>query len=173
MKRYDVRCPRVSRMESLLPLPIRMSLMVTAVLLLTAACLGSVPRVNSDMLLVSIDSLERNDDVIVIDLAMRYLPERPLHYEEMVLELNLDGEPLARTRQPRPFDLPSRSRELVRVETDAEPAGLERLRQLGAGERPPMRWHLELTLVDERGRESPVEYNGWLHAVPGQPNRFR
>lgn len=156
-----------------MPHPIRIPLTAIVVVLLTAACLGGVARVSSETLLVGIDSLEVDEERIMINLAMRYLHDGPLNYDEMLLELSLDGEPLARTRQSQPFELPSRSRELIRVEVDAQPAGLERLKRLGSGERPSMRWSLQLNLLDDRGRESQVDYDGWLHAVPGQPNRFR
>ena len=132
-----------------------------------------MPRITSDMLRVDIDTLERHDDSITMNLAMRNLNERPLNYEALAVEIALDGELLINTRHSEPFTLPMRSRERVRIESDAEPAGLERLMALGEGQHPPMRWTMDLTLIDDRGRERSVEYEGWLHRVPGQPNRFR
>jgi LEA14-like dessication related protein len=143
------------------------------VLGLTAACAGSLPRINSDMLRVDIDTLEHRNDSVIIDLAMRNLNQKPLQYQALKLELSLDGEPLVSTRHPYPFVLPKRSRELVRVESQAEAAGLERLEALGGGQRPPMQWTMRLSLIDDRGRERPIDYDGWLHVVPGQANRFR
>ncbi len=143
------------------------------VLCLTAACQISPPRISSDMLRVGIDSLEYRDETIVVDLAMRNLNERPLSYEALELELTLDGEKLLSTRHPEPFTLPTRSRELVRIDSQAETVGLERLVALGAGQTAPLRWNITLTLFDRHGRERPVNYDGWLHVVPGQQNRFR
>ena len=150
------------------PLPVALIL-----LSLTAACAGSLPRITSDMLRVGIDTLEHRNGSIAMDLAMRNLNERSLRYEALALELSLDGEKLISTRQQQPFTLPTRSRELVPIESRAEAAGLERLEALGAGEHPPMRWTMRLTLIDAHGRERPVDYDGWLHVVPGQANRFR
>ncbi len=140
---------------------------------LTAACAGSLPRITSDMLRVGIDTLETRGDTVVIDLGMRNINKRPLEYHALELELSVDGEKLVSTPHRQPLTLSTRSREVVRVESLAETAGLERLQALGAGQQPPMRWTMQLSLIDDRGRKRTVDYDGWLHVVPGQPNRFR
>ncbi len=146
---------------------------VLVLLSLTTACAVSLPQINSDMLRVSIDTLEHRDGSINVNLAMRNLNERTLSYRTLDLDLRLDGERLVSLRHPEPFSLPTRSRELVSIESRGEAAGLERLEALGAGEKPQLRWTMRLTLIDDHGRERQVDYEGWLHVVPGQPNRFR
>ena len=150
-------------------------LLPTALIMLglSTGCAGSLPRITSDTLRVNIDALEYRDASVVIDLAMRNLRDRPLHYEYLDLELTLDGEKLVGTRHHEPFTLATRSREIVKVDSSAEAAGLQRLEALGSGDLPAMPWTLQLTLIDDRGREREIEYEGWLHRVPGQENRFR
>jgi len=146
---------------------------VLALVSLTVACAASLPRITSDMLRVDIDTLEHRNGSITMNLAMRNLNDRSLKYQTLDLELKLDGEAFVSVRHHEPFSLPTRSRELVFIEGRAEAVGLERLEALGAGEKRQLRWTMRLTITDDLGRERQVDYDGWLHVVPGQPNRFR
>ncbi|QOC21912.1 hypothetical protein IC757_12860 [Wenzhouxiangella sp. AB-CW3] len=151
----------------------RLSTVLILILSLTMGCMGGLPRVSTDTLRVSIDSLERTEDHLVINLALRNLQERELAYKALEIQLELDGTKLAGTRHEMPFELPARSREVIRIETTGSSAGLEHLNKLSEGQRQSLPWTLELGMIGERGPTRSVEYEGWLHAVPGQINRFR
>lgn len=152
---------------------IRLLILTVIITALVAGCGGQPHRISGQAPLIDIDGLERQDDRLVITLAVRNLNDQTAEFSALGMRLNLDGEPLATADRDRPFDIPARSRELLRMDTTAEPSGLDRLDALGSGEHRALRWELTADLTDHRGRERNVDNSGWLHAVPGQPNRFR
>lgn len=151
----------------------RRLVLTIAVSTLLAACGTGPHKVKGEPPIFAIDNLLRKDSVVVVDLGVRNINDRSLEVTSIDLELRLDEKPLASGERTSNVTISARSREVVRLEARGQPAGLALLDELADGRHSGLRWQMDLTLTDERGREETTESNGWLHAVPGQPDRFR
>lgn len=148
-------------------------LVLTLIMGLMSACGGQPHRISGHAPLLDIDGLERQDDQLVVILAIRNLNDQTAAFKALNLRLRLDDQLLVETTKTRSFDIPARSRERIRIETTAQASGLSRLDALGSGDPGSLRWELTAVLTDQRGRKRSIDNSGWLHAVPGQPHRFR
>ena len=153
--------------------PIRLFLTSVALMAVLIACTGQPHRISDQAPLLDIDSLEIGEDGLVIALAIRNLNDQAAEFSALDLRLSLEGELLAESARREAFYISARSRELLRIKTNAEPSGLDQLESLGRGEHSSLRWEATATLTDPRGRQIQIDEDGWLHAVPGHPARFR
>ena len=156
-----------------MPYPIRLFLPFIIITTLLSACGGPRHLIRGEPPRLDIDNIEHHVDRLSITLAIRNLNDRTLEISTLNMTLQLDGELLADAEYDSAFDIPARSRELVRMEATPQAVGLNRLQALADGDPSSMRWEVEAVLTDHRGRDRQVDGNGWLHAVPGQEHRFR
>jgi len=141
--------------------------------MLLCACSASVREVRGEPPQVSLDGLQKRQDDVVVELALRNVNDDPLRLVAASILLTLDGRPFAEGGRDMPLTISARGREVLRLTLPAEAAGLRRLDALASGEAPRLPWTLEarLELADDPDRNTTTE--GWLHRVPGQPDRFR
>lgn len=121
----------------------------------------------------SIDTIARQDTSLLVGVGVRNINDQSIDIAAVDLELRLDETELAKGRATPDVTVNARSREVLRIETRAHDEGLLLLDQLAAGEHTGLRWHMDLVVTDAGGRERQTEASGWLHGVPGQPDRFR
>lgn len=144
--------------------------MATALL---AACSGNLREVTNQPPQAALDGLIRAEDGLIVELALRNVNDEPLRLEAVGIELTLDGQPLADGSEARALTISSRGREVLRFSLTPLPAGLQRLEALGEARVERLPWRLEARLSLAGSRQRDTKADGWLHRVPGQPNRFR
>lgn len=147
------------------------ALLLSAAML--AACSGNVRDVYGEPPQISIDGLEKRPEGVIVELAMRNVNDSPLSLETTSITLTLDGEALAVGERELPLTISARGRDVIRLSLPADPAGLALLEALAAGEVQRLPWALETRLTLAGSRDRRTKADGWLHPVPGQPNRFR
>lgn len=138
-----------------------------------AACSGNLREVVGEPPQASLYGLERRDDSIVIELALRNVNDAPLSLSGTRLSLRLDGEALAEGERRLPLTISARGREVIRFDLPADPAGWQRLEALENGNVEQLPWAMEVKLQLDGSRDRSTRAEGWLHPVPGQANRFR
>lgn len=146
---------------------------IALAVLLAAGCAGNVREVVGKPPQAGIDGMALAGTHVVLELALRNVNDASLELTAIAVELQLDGQPLAEGRQGIPLVIAARGREVVSMRLAAEPAGLDRLSALSAGDHDSLRWSMKLTLEQRGRREQQSEATGWLHRVPGQDDRFR
>lgn len=154
--------------------PLLLTGLVMLLFTLLAGCGGPSRQVRGEAPLVDLDGVGLLEERLMLDLALRNVNDTRLEIAALTLFLDFDGERVAELRDsPRSLGIAPRGREVLRIEVPASPESTELLRQLADGERTSLPWQLELNLESGR-RQSPTPIaRGFLHAVPGQPNRFR
>ncbi|MFU8833460.1 MAG: hypothetical protein ACNA7J_15075 [Wenzhouxiangella sp.] len=150
--------------------------LLTVVLLavtLASACGPSARQVKGEAPLVGLDSLVWSNGDLLMNISIRNMNDSRLDVSGLTARFELDGEPAADTRSTaRAMSIAPRGREVVQLQGPASPRVLQQLQSLTAGEQRNLPWRLEI-LIDDIPRRQPAEARGFLHAVPGQPNRFR
>lgn len=151
---------------------LRLSALLT-VLIALAACSGNLRDVNDQPPQASLDGLEKTPDGVTLALGLRNVNDEPLKLDGAAITVKLDSEPLVSGERQLPLIISSRGREVLHFSLAAQPAGLKRLNALAVGDVARLPWSLEarLTLSGSGSRKTSAE--GWLHRVPGQPDRFR
>lgn len=147
------------------------ALFLSAVVL--AACSGNLREVTNQPPQASLDGLEKTSDGVIVALGLRNVNDEPLQLDGISITLTLDDEPLAVGDRHLPLIISSRGREVLRFTLSAEPAGLQRLNNLAAGDVARLPWSLEARLTLNGSTKRRTSANGWIHPVPGQPDRFR
>jgi hypothetical protein len=138
------------------------------------ACSGNLRDVSGEPPQATLDGMARqNDGHVLIELALRNVNDKPLRLESAGLTLTLGGESFYSGRRELALTISARGREVVRLSVPADPAGLDRLRHLADREVERLPWTLEARLQLEGGGTRIARADGWLHRVPGQPDRFR
>lgn len=148
------------------------SLPIALAICLLTAC-GNIRNVSGEPPLAGIDGLERQGEELVIELALRNVNDVSMQLSAVEIELGLAGQPLAAGREETPLTISARGREVLRLQMIGREAGMEQLEGLARGERTSLPWTLQLTLIDDNERFKRASAQGWLHPVPGQPDRFR
>ncbi len=142
-------------------------------LITLAACSGNLREVTNQPPQASLDGLEKTSDGVIVALGLRNVNDEPLQLDGVSITLTLDDEPLAVGDRHLPLIISSRGREVLRFTLAAEPAGLQRLNELATGDVARLPWSLEAQLTLSSSAKRRARANGWLHPVPGQPDRFR
>lgn len=155
-------------------IPIRSALLIVMTACLVAACTSSGKRVRGEPPLTSIDSLQRHGGGVIVDLAVRNINDQALEITAIDLEISLADTDLGSGRRDDEFRVSARGREIIRVPIEAaHDEAMATLEQISGGERTAAPWQLQVELHHPRGGSIRAEGSGWLHAVPGQPDRFR
>ncbi len=141
--------------------------------LLLCGCQGSPRQVSGEAPLIALDTIELQESFATLHISVRNLNDRRFEMEEIRLSLQLDQQQAA-SLDPAPvfLSVPARGREVIMLETELEPGSRQLLEALTHRQRPNLAWQLELVFDPPRGRLR-AEANGFLHPVPGQPDRFR
>lgn len=142
-------------------------------LLLLAACSGNLRDVTGQPPQAALDGLERRDNGIIVELALRNVNDAALKLNAVSLTLELDGRQFVSGRRELPLFVSARGREVIRMPLPADRAGIERLDALSSAQVERLPWHMEVSLELADSADQVTETNGWLHRVPGQPDRFR
>ena len=143
------------------------------VLATLAACSGNLRDVIDEPPQAGLDGLQRSGGEVVVELALRNVNDETLRLRAASLSLTLDGQALAGGRREVPLAISARGREVVRLALPGRPPGLERLEALSSKQVERLPWRMEVSLELDGGGDYTTETNGWLHRVPGQPNRYR
>lgn len=140
---------------------------------LLAACAGNIRDVTNQPPQASVDGIERRGDTVQVELALGNVNDEPMRLSSLEFSLALDGVPLTSGRRDTSLMISANGREVLRIALPAEAEGLERLERLSGGEAARLPWTLTLALGIVEGSDRETRTEGWLHPVPGQPNRFR
>jgi hypothetical protein len=152
----------------------RFTLACIAVLAL-AACGGAPRQVSGELPQVLLDGLSLDGERLLFDLGIRNVNDRALDVTSLILQLELDGRAATQREQHRiDLNITARGREVIRLEAPVDPRGRRLLDELTAGERGSLAYQLEVEFDGQRRRRlEDTIARGFLHAVPGQPGRFR
>ncbi len=146
---------------------------VLLALILLSACGPSVRQVKGEPPLVGLDSLIQSNGDLIMNISIRNMNDFRLDVSGVTARFELDSGPTAETRPAaQGLSIAPRGREVVQLRGPASAQVLQQLQSLTAGEQRNLPWRLEI-LIDDIQRRQPTEARGFLHAVPGQPNRFR
>ncbi len=145
--------------------------LLLTICLLLQACSSGPRTVRGADPLIDLEGVSRNGSALGIDVMIRNVNDLRLEADAVSLRLHVDGRLLAQVdAQIVELNLPPRGREILRIEALAMADAVAALDELAGGQRRNLPWDLELYFDGRRGR---VEASGFLHAVPGQPGRFR
>jgi LEA14-like dessication related protein len=140
---------------------------------LFTGCAGNFRDVTDEPPQASIDGIERQGDTVRVELALGNVNDVPMRLSSVDLELTLDGVPLASGRRDTALMISANGREVLRIALPAEARGLDRLDRLSTGDAARLPWTMNLALGISEGPDRRTRTEGWLHPVPGQPDRFR
>ncbi len=123
--------------------------------------------------MVQLDSIDRQGMNLRVQMLVDNLNDRPILLTGLRLEAGLDGADLFIGQWPLDILVAARGRERVTLETTAALAGLEALDGLAELEAGAIRYRLNGELFWDRKSSQAIDQGGFLHPVPGQPDRFR
>lgn len=149
-------------------------LLALVCLALVTAC-GSQPRrVEGEPPVLTLDGMRLAADALLVSVRIANVNDEDLRLGALRLELTLDElEPVRSERLMSAPSVAPRSRELLEFEFAADPDVRRALGKLGRRELDNLSWELILIKSDERSDEDWARQQGFLHAVPGQADRFR
>lgn len=154
--------------------PTLRSAWIAALVALVTACAGGPIKVSGEPPLTRLEGLAIDNDELVLEFAVRNVNDKPLDVPNMQYRLELDGVPVADIDEGRPqLSIPPRGREVVRIRVPAAAGIQAQLGELARGERANLPWRLEVSVQGIPKRNQPEPAGGYLHAVPGQRDRFR
>ena len=154
--------------------PVRPTVSLLMLLFLLVACGGNARQVSGEVPLVSLDGLGLSENTLLLDIRIRNINDSSLELPTLTLSLTLDGQQVVERRTLQPgVVIAARGREVIRVETPIGPRGRQLLEELTLAERTSLAYQLDLEFEGRRRRQEDPESRGFLHAVPGQPGRFR
>ncbi len=155
----------------------RILVMSSAALLsvmLLAACGGAVRQIKGEAPMIGLDGLTRSNGDLILNVSIRNVNDFRFEVSGLNLWLELDDTPAAETWvAPGRLSIAPRGREVVRMQGTATASAEEQLQRLTNAEQDNLRWRLKVVIDDTHRNGQPAEARGFLHAVPGQPNRFR
>lgn len=154
--------------------PVRPAFGLFMLVMLLAACGGNARQVSGEVPLVSLDGLGLSENTLELDIRIRNINDSSLELPTLTLSLTLDGQYVVQGRRLYPsVVIAARGREVIRMETDLNARGRQLLEELARGDRDSLAYQLDLEFEGRRRRQEDPEVRGFLHAVPGQPGRFR
>ncbi|MGY6588685.1 MAG: hypothetical protein ACXIUB_10435 [Wenzhouxiangella sp.] len=145
-----------------------------ALLVCLAGCASGRGTVSGQLPLVNLDSLELQDQRLLVDLSIRNLNDQRLETPLREASLIIDGQAAHfESSLPLSLNISARGRENLRLTATADSATLAALAALADERGQSLPYQLTLTFDGRRASRTPVEQSGFLHPVPGQPGRFR
>ena len=150
------------------------SLLALASLMCLASCASRPGTVSGELPLVNLESLELQDQQLLVDLSIRNLNDQRLESPLREASLTIDGQAADfESTLPLTLNISARGRENLRLTATADSATQAALLALADERGQSLPYQLTLTFDGRRASRTPVEQNGFLHPVPGQPGRFR
>jgi len=140
---------------------------------LLTACAGNLRDVTDEPPQASIDGIERQGETVRVELALGNVNDEPMRLRSVELEVMIDGVALTGGQRDTELTISANGREVLRIALPAETPGLERLERLSSGNAARLPWTMNLALGIADGPDRRTRAEGWLHPVPGQPDRFR
>jgi LEA14-like dessication related protein len=141
---------------------------------LIAACGGSARQVKGEAPQVGLEGLARSNGELLLNVSIRNVNDFRLEISGLTLRLEFDGEPVAETWSALGrLSIAPRGREVVQLTGTAAALADEQLQRLASGDKNNLRWHLNVVFDDVHRNSQPANARGFLHPVPGQPDRFR
>lgn len=142
--------------------------------LVVGACGSLAVKVEGEAPLVRLDSLSRQESGLVAGVSIRNINDSPMELDALELDLDLDEIPVDRgDRQPLRLSIPARGREVIEFRFNGGEQAFTALDKISAGERTNLPWSITLYDGGRTRRNELAKANGFLHTVPGQPDRFR
>ena len=145
------------------------------VLAMTSGCGGHQPRqIRGELPTIDLDSLTRLNSSIQVDIGIRNINDSPLDVTSIriVLTVNEHASLELADEQLR-LTIGARGREMIRLTGQDNTSLQEHLEMLASGERASLPWSMTVDLGRGDRRDRQTEASGFLHSVPGQPDRFR
>lgn len=149
--------------------------------LLLTACGSGAREIRGELPLVRFEGLEINVEQARLDIGLRNVNDRGLVLRQITVELMIEDQPLLDSTHALDIDISARGRDVVSLRAAAQSDGRNLLTRRfdrdpadsAAPSASNAAWTMKLTLVDEEGRESVVDANGFLHPVPGRSGQYR
>jgi len=149
-------------------------LIVALSALMLSACSGQPIKVAGEAPLVRLDSLSRQDSGLVVAVSIRNINDSPLELGALLLDLELDEQSVrGGIRRALDLSIAARGREVIEFRFDSGDQVFDALDEVSTGERTNLPWSLTLYRDSQTRRNELASAQGFLHRVPGQPNRFR
>jgi len=149
-------------------------LIVALSALMLSACSGQPIKVAGEAPLVRLDSLSRQDSGLVAGVSIRNINDSPLELGALLLDLELDEQSVrGGIRRTLNLSIAARGREVIEFRFDSGDQVFDALDEVSTGERTNLPWSLTLYRDSQTRRNELANAQGFLHRVPGQPNRFR
>lgn len=154
--------------------PVCSALGLLVLVMLLVACSGQPRQVSGEVPLIGLDGLGLSDGLLQLDIRIRNINDSPLELPNLNLSLSLDGRRVVERHSQRPgVVIAARGREVVRLDVPIDTRGRQLLEELTRGQRDRLAYQLDIEFEGRRRRQEDPETRGFLHAVPGQPGRFR
>jgi hypothetical protein len=149
--------------------------------LILSACGSGSREIRGELPLIRFEGLTLDGDQASLDIGLRNLNDRSLNLSELKVRFFIEQSLLVDASRDFNIDISARGREVFTLRSPGEREGLRALQREFATEgqssaSPAGRnagWRMELTLIDEEGREAEASAQGFLHPVPGRPGQFR
>ncbi|MEE4639597.1 MAG: hypothetical protein V2J42_12745 [Wenzhouxiangella sp.] len=167
-------------MKSLLN-PLKTAVWMATLVMMLSGCGSGAREIRGELPLVRFEGLIVDDEKLTLSVGLRNVNDRTLNLRRLKVRLTVEDQLLIETEARPQIDITARGRELITLRGSGEAAGLQVLARRFdqprgdglTGAAPNAPWVMELTLVDDRERESTTRANGFLHPVPGRPGHFR
>lgn len=150
-------------------------------LLALSACGSGAREIRGELPLIRVEGLIVGGEQVTLTVGLRNVNDRSLDLRRLKVRLKVEDRLLLEAEAQPQIDISARGRDVVTLRARGQTAGLEllaqRFDQRSADGAPTASlnaaWTMELTLIDERERESTTQVSGFLHPVPGRPGHFR
>ncbi|NDY96513.1 hypothetical protein [Wenzhouxiangella limi] len=164
-----------------IPVPITTLAWVAIMLLALSACGSGAREIRGELPLIRVEGLIVDGEQVTLTVGLRNVNDRTLDLRRLKVRMKVEDRLLLEADAQPQIDISARGRDVVTLRGRGQTAGLEllaqRFDQPAANDLPTAslnaQWSMELTLVDDRDRESGTRASGFLHPVPGRPGHFR
>lgn len=147
-------------------------LLAVVMAILVVAC-GGPHKVTGKSPWVEVDGLSLDGSSLSLTMVVGNPNDRGIHLTGYRLRGLLDEKVLFLHNGTLDIDVSARGRERLEIPLESDPAGLERLQVLDAGERASLPFRLEGEIRIDDQRDHDIGYRSYLHRAPGRPGHFR
>lgn len=142
---------------------------------MTVACGGHhLRQVHGELPTIDLDSLTRLNDRIQVDVGIHNLNDSPLEIASIRIELAVNEQaPIELINDELTLTIGARGREVIRLSGRGNDSLQDNLDLLASAERMNLPWSMAVSLGRSGRSDRETEASGYLHSMPGQPDRFR
>ncbi len=161
--------------HSFLRLPLALITIMALLLVLVTACGSPHSRqVRGELPSLSLDSLTRVDDQIEVTIGIRNHNDASLKVDSIQIALSIDEMPATNLNDEQlDLKIGARGREVIQLVGQGDGKTHEKLDLLAENERASLPWSMDVDLSLDGRRTRQTEVTGFVHRVPGHPDRFR